>query len=307
MESVAQQDEKVIVPAKYIKKESAWLSESLAGPLCMISAALLFTMMSILIKQMDQRYTVWNIGFIRFLGGFIVLNAVFGRKQNLYKGNNIPILILRGFTGSIAFIASITAIRILPISTSIVIFYSFPVFAAIFSAIIYKERIGLPQIFCVVLVMAGVAILFDFTISGKLFGQFMALTAGAFAGLTVTLISSLRKNNDSVIIYLYFCIMGIIVTLPMFINDPIIPLTFLEWSMLIGIIITSVVAQIIMNQGFFYCRGWEGGVYMSSETIFTSVIGILLMNDPVSWRFWVGGTIIMGSGIFLNWLNSKKI
>ncbi|MBF0412630.1 MAG: DMT family transporter [Desulfamplus sp.] len=307
MESVAQQDEKVIVPAKYIKKESAWLSESLAGPLCMISAALLFTMMSILIKQMDQRYTVWNIGFIRFLGGFIVLNAVFGRKQNLYKGNNIPILILRGFTGSIAFIASITAIRILPISTSIVIFYSFPVFAAIFSAIIYKERIGLPQIFCVVLVMAGVAILFDFTISGKLFGQLMALTAGAFTGLTVTLISSLRKNNDSVIIYFYFCIVGAIITFPMFVSDPITPSTFLEWSMVIGIIITSVVAQILMNQGFFYCRGWEGGVYMSSETIFTSVVGILLMNDPVSWRFWVGGTIIMGSGIFLNWLNSKKI
>ncbi len=296
METTVQQEK------KYPKKGRLCIDVDLMGPLCMISAALLFTMMSLLVKQMDPRYTVWHIGFIRLAGGGLLLLAIFGRHHNLYRGNNIPMLIFRGCTGTVAFIASVTAIRLLPISTSVVIFYSFPVFAALFGAIIYKERIGLSQILCILMVMAGVALLFDFKFSVNLFGQCMALMAGLFAGLTVTLVSSLREQNGSVIIYLYFCTVGAVVTSPVFILNPVIPATSVEWLMVTGIIVTSLIAQLLMNQGFFYCRGWEGGVYMSSETLFTSVAGIVFMNDHVSWRFWVGGSIILGSGLLLNWL-----
>ncbi|MBF0469417.1 MAG: hypothetical protein HQK61_11135 [Desulfamplus sp.] len=44
---------------------------------------------------------------------------------------------------------------------------------------------------------------------------------------------------------------------------------------------------------------------MSSETIFTSIIGIVFLNDPVSWRFWTGASLILGSGILLNWLKAR--
>lgn len=288
------------------KRGKLWLDHNFAGPLCMLSAAMLFTMMTLLVKLLDPRYTVWNIGFIRFAGGAILLLTIFGRHHNLYRGHNIPLLIVRGCTGSIAFISSVTAIRMLPVSTAIVIFYSFPVFSALFSAILYKERIGLPQLLCMVMVMTGIAILFDFTLAGKLMGQCMALIGGLFGGLTVTLIRSLREKNGPVVIYLYFCTMGTIVTAPMFIHTPIMPATPVELAMVIGIVLTSLAAQLLMNQGFFYCRGWEGGVYMSSETIFTSVAGIIFLKDPVSWRFWAGGCLVLGSGILLNWLKNRE-
>lgn len=292
--------------SKYERIGGIRLNETIVGPLFMLSAAILFTIMSLIVKQMDPRYTIWHIGFIRFVGGVVVLLTIFGRRHNLYKGHNIPLLIIRGCTGSIAFISSVTAIRMLPLSTSIVIFYSFPVFAAFFASILYRERIGLPQIICMTLVMAGVGILFDFKLAGGLFGQYMALMGGAFAGLTVTLIRSLRENNGPAAIYLYFCTMGTIVTAPLFIINPIVPATSVEWIMVVGIILTSLTAQLLMNQGFFYCRGWEGGVYMSTETIFTSIVGIVFLKDPVSWRFWAGGCLILGSGIALNWLKANK-
>ena len=59
-----------------------------------------------------------------------------------------------------------------------------------------------------------------------------------------------------------------------------------------------------MTQGFFHCRGWEGGVLMSSEVIFTATVGILFLGDPVSWRFWIGGLMILISVIALNRLKS---
>ena len=44
-------------------------------------------------------------------------------------------------------------------------------------------------------------------------------------------------------------------------------------ALIAGIILSSLSAQLLMNHGFLYCRGWEGGVFMSSEVLFTAVIG----------------------------------
>lgn len=272
-----------------------------SGPLFMLAAAFLFTLMSMIVKLLPAPYSVWHIGFIRCFGGMCVLVSLFSRHGNPYAGYNIPLLVFRGFTGTSAFVFAVSALRILPISTATVIFYSFPVFAALFSFLIYKERLTNFQIFCMTGVFAGVSILFDFHLTGSFNGQIMALLGGLFAGLTVTLIRSLRERNGPVIIYLYFCTVGTFLTLPAFLSNPIVPASPVEWIMVAGIVLTSVSAQILMNQGFYYCRSWEGAVYMSSETVFTAAAGIFLLNDPVSWRFLAGSGLILLSGIALNY------
>ncbi len=282
------------------------LDAGLAGPLFMLAAALLFTLLTVFVKLLGPAYRVWDIGFYRFLGGALVLLAVFGRRGNPYRGHNIRLLIIRGCTGSAAFIAMVTAIRLLPISTALVIFYSFPAFAALFSFYLYGERIRLAECVCILAVLAGVAVLLDVRLSGDLFGQIMALAGGVLAGLTVTLIRTLRAHNGPVIIYLYLCTMGILVTLPPFAAHPVWPTTPWEWGLVLGIVFSSVTAQLLMNQGFFYCRGWEGGVFMSSEVIFTALVGILFMDDPTSWRFWTGGGLIFGSVVALNRLKANR-
>jgi drug/metabolite transporter (DMT)-like permease len=276
------------------------MDAAVAGPLFMLAAALLFTVLNLLIKRIGPAFTIWHIGFYRFVGGVAVLVLVFGRHGNPYRGSNIRLLIIRGFTGSAAFLSVITAIRLLPVSTALVIFYAFPAFSAVFSYLIYGERLSKAEIGCIAMVIVGIGVLFDFRWGGNGFGQFMALCGSAFAGLTVTLIKSLRENNGPVIIYLYFCTMGMLVTLPRFAMAPLLPSTAMEWAMVLGIVFSSIAAQLLMNQGFFYCKGWEGGVFMSSEMVFTSIAGIAFLGDPVSWRFWTGGLLIFGSAVALN-------
>lgn len=289
-----------------INTQSRIMEPAVVGPLLMLSAALLFTLMSTLVKLMPQGYTTWHLGFIRCFGGMVVLLVFFTNKKNPYKGHNIPLLILRGTTGAAAFFALVTALRLLPISTAIVMFYSYPLFAALFGIMIYREKVTLRQAGCMAILIAGVAVLFDFHLTGSVYGQIMAIAAAVLAGLAVTLIRSLREKNGPVIIYLYFCTVGTLLTLPKFLMEPIIPTSALEWAMIFGIVVSSVLAQLLMNQGFFFCKGFEGAAYMSGETVFTSIVGILLLNDPVSWRFFVGGILIVGSGFGLSWISRIK-
>ena len=281
------------------------MDAAVAGPLLMLSAALLFTVLNLLVKLMGPAYTAWHIGFVRFAGGLIVLVALFGRGRNPYRGNNLRLLVIRGLTGSITFLSLVSAIRVLPVSTALVIFYSFPAFSAVFSFLIYGERIRKQEVACIFMVMVGVGILFDFQLAGSLWGQAIALVSGCFAGLTVTLIRTLRQSNGPVIIYLYFCTIGTVVTLPKFILDPVLPATLAEWTMICGIVLVSVTAQLLMNQGFFFCKGWEGGIHMTSEVIFTSVVGIVFLSDPTNWHFWSGGLLIVGSAMALNRLKAS--
>ena len=288
------------------RKDSLQLDAAVAGPLFMLSAALLYTMLNVLIKLLGSHFRIWDIGFYRFFGGAALLLIIFGRHRNPFRGDNLRVLILRGCTGSAAFVCLVTALRMLPISTTLVIFYSFPVFSAIFSFLIYGERIGRLEVVCMFTVLLGVALLFDFQLQGGIVGQAVALAGGMFAGLTVTLIRSLREKNGPVIIYFYFCVMGTLVTLPMYLHHPVLPSTSVEWAMVLGIVVFSLTAQLLMNQGFFYCRGWEGGVFMSSEVVFTAIVGIVFLNDPASWRFWLGGALVLTSVAALNRLMAGK-
>jgi drug/metabolite transporter (DMT)-like permease len=128
----------------------------------------------------------------------------------------------------------------------------------------------------------------------------MALLGAVSAGLSLALIKKLRETNGNVIIYLYFCLLGFAMSLPPFILDPRVPHSAAEWLMLGGIVVSSILGQILMNEGFRYCKSWEGGVYLMAEVILTSILGIAFLGESATWRFWVGGLLILGSAIALN-------
>lgn len=272
----------------------------------MIGSAFLFTIMSTLIKLMPDGYNAWHLGFVRCTGGLLILLA-FSDKKNPFKGNNIPLLIIRGITGILAFLGGVTAMRLMPLSSACVIFYSFPAFAAFFGFLIYKEQVSWGQVFCIAALISGMVVFFEFGFTGiSLLGFSMSIVGALFAGLAVVQIRALKPTNSAAMIYLYFCLIGALGTLIPCLLDPVFPQTPLEWTMLAGIVLASLFAQLMMNYGFEFCKGFEGGVYLSCETIFTAIIGIGFLHDPVSWHFWVGGTLILGSGLMLNRIGQVK-
>ena len=179
-------------------------SDTAKGFFLMLRSAILFAVLGLLIKLLGPNYRVWDIAIFRFGGGVIVLYGLFGWQQNLIKPRNPKMMLFRGLTGSCAFIALVLAIREIPLSTTMVFFYSYPAFAAMFSPLLFGERISGGVIISIGLAIIGVAVLFDFRFEGGIFGQLMALTGAIFAGLTVALIKKLRETYGSVIIYFSF-------------------------------------------------------------------------------------------------------
>jgi drug/metabolite transporter (DMT)-like permease len=273
----------------------------------MLSAAFLFAILDGLIKLLDPSFRIWDIAFYRFACGIFILTAVFGRQGNPFNAHNPRLLIIRGITGSITFLTLLCAIRLIPISSAIMLFYSFPAFSALFSPLLFKENISKEELACVGLAFCGVAVLLDAKLEGALLGQLMGVAAAAFAGLTVAIIKKLREKNGPVIIYLFFCLLGSAITFPAFIADPQFPLTNGDWLMVSGIVASSTLAQLLMNHGFRYCKSWEGGLFLTTEVIFVAIFGFVFLREDATWRFWAGGILILGSIVFLNHISLRKV
>ena len=190
-------------------------SASTAGALLMLAAALLFAVLDGLIKLLGPPFRVWDIAFYRFACGLAILLPILGWKGNPFSGQDRKLLVVRGITGCCAFLALVAAIRLIPISTALVLFFSFPAFAAFFSPLIFKETITRDEILFVIAALGGVAVLFDFSLHTSLLGQALAVLGGGFAGLTVSIIKKLRETNGPVVIYLYFCLLGSLISLPL--------------------------------------------------------------------------------------------
>jgi len=269
----------------------------LAGPFFMLLSACFFTAMNLLLKQSMADFSVWDIGFFRFIGGLAILVALFGRHGNPFRSPDVKLLVIRGCSGSIAFIFFIFSVRRLPVSTALMLLYAYPAFAALFSSWLYHEKVSRRAWLCMAAVLAGVAILVDPAGGVDLFGTIAGILSAIFAGLTIAIIRRLKQTNGSVIIYLYFCVVGSLVTAPAFLYSPTIPVTLSQAMVCGGIVLSSILGQLTMNHGFGYCRSWEGGLYLTSEVVLTGLAGIVLLGDPVGWRFFAGGGLILGSAV----------
>jgi drug/metabolite transporter (DMT)-like permease len=185
------------------------------------------------------------------------------------------------------------------VSTALVLLYVYPTFAAIFAAWLYRESVSRPAWCCMAAVLTGVVILVDPARGADTTGVLCGLVSALFAGLTIAVIRRLKQTHGSVVIYLYFCLVGALVTMPAYLASPTLPASLPQLLVCAGIVLASILGQLMMNQGFGYCRSWEGGLYLTSELVLTALAGILLFGDPVGWRFFTGGGLILGSALLL--------
>jgi drug/metabolite transporter (DMT)-like permease len=44
-----------------------------------------------------------------------------------------------------------------------------------------------------------------------------------------------------------------------------------------------------------------------AEVVFTSILGILFLGEPVTWHFLTGGLLVLGSAVALNRGNARRI
>ncbi len=265
----------------------------------MLLAALSFSFTDLLIKYLSSSFSPTQIAFVRFfLGGFLLWPILSSRGISL-RGTQTRILILRGLFGTFSFFCLLKSIAMIPLSNAIVLHYTFPLFATIFSYLLFKISLERGEMILILIGLAGIYILTDPDFHSVNQGYLLGLLSGCLGGIAMVLAHKARQMNSPFIIYFYFCLVGGMITFPFTLQSFKVP-TIQHGILLALIALMLLIGQVLMNHGLKFCKASEGSLILMSEVVFTGIAGFLIFKDPMTWNFLVGAFLIIGSAVGLN-------
>lgn len=276
------------------------------GILMLVSSVLFFSLMASLVRLIPEVNSTYTV-FYRFVFNVAIMGILVLFKVFPLKFVRSPLLLLRGLTGGIATYLFYLSIVKLGVGKGTVISYSYPVFAAIFSAILLKEKISLIKWAVIGIAFLGILMLsFSKFIGSQSVGWFevLALIGAILAAISVTLVKKLHTTDSTYAIFFAQAIVGFWIfvgpasTIPIEISWP-------QFSILLGIGITAAAAQLIMTAAYKNVKVSTGASFFMLVPVLNIFIGVLFFKELLMLTEIMGAVIVVGACLALSNMKTK--
>ena len=278
----------------------------------MLISSFLFSFTGGFAKELSQYMSSIEVVFFRNLTGVIIILFAIYKSPLKQIGGKPLLLFLRGLIGFSALLMYFYNIANIPLAEALTFSKVSPVFTAIFSYILLKEKlssfawVGIFTGFSGILFITG----FDITTLEKT--DWLGILSGVGAGLAYTSIRELRKYYESRAIVLSFMAVGtigpiILLTIGQFyVNEDldwlfssfIVP-TGWAWFHIAGLGIFATFSQIYMTKAYSLAQGGVVGTISYTTIIFSVIVGMLLGDMFPSNTVIIGICFIVLSGILV--------
>jgi drug/metabolite transporter (DMT)-like permease len=187
----------------------------------------------------------------------------------------------------------------LPLSTATTLNYTSPLFLAILSFVLYKEKINKQMGVSLLLGFIGVVILLQPTLGeGQLFAAIVAVLAGAFGGWAYVQVKDLaNKGEPEWRIVFYFSVVSTVMAGVLSTINGWHPVAWADVGYLLGIGFTALVAQMSMTRAYKVGQKFVVASLSYLTVVFATIFGVLLFNDVVTWQEIIGMVVIVASGL----------
>ena len=215
-----------------------------------------------------------------------ILNYAVNRRLS-FKVNNKSTILYAAFA-SLAFTTDLTlwhfSMTITSVSNATIIVNSAPIFVAILSFILFKEKLSTGFVFSFVITYSGIIGLIYFSnnyANGKLLGDLLCLVAAFFYGVYLLIISKLGKENSlNIIFYTTFfcCIFSII---PMIVEGgDIFPASNFEWLNLILLaVLCQFGGQYFITHAIGKISASSGSIGLLMQPITATLLAAFIFNE----------------------------
>jgi len=271
---------------------------NLRGLLHLLTAALLFSMMSALVKVAGETLPSSMMVFARAVVT-LAMSAVWVKSRGLsFLGVNRPLLLLRGVLGFIGLLTYFFAITRLPLAEVVVIHHVNPIVTAGFAAFFLMEPVRLSFVIAVLLSLTGLVLVAgpSFLVEGGPSLDPLGLIAvivGVFssAGAYVC-VRKLRKTDDPLVIVFYFSLVAVPGSLPFVIPTFVMP-QGIEWVLLLGIGVVTQLAQVELTRGLSLVEAGPATTIGTINIVIGAVIGVLFFGEEAHLTSMIGAALVI--------------
>lgn len=270
------------------------------GALCMLGAALFYSVFDSLAKSLVSDYTALQVVFFRALFGllpWLVIARGVGYRTAVRTGQPAA-QVLRGTLSFVALLCYVKAYASLPLAEAVSIAYSAPLFTTMIAIPLLGERVGLRRWSAIMVGFGGVLVLVqpgpDLLTSGALWALGGALLYATSAVVT----RHLGAKNLSVTTMFYsvatYLVLGGL-ALP-FVWAPPAAADLLRFAAL-GLV--AGVAQYLLVQAYRLAPVAVVSPLEYTTMAWAVVFGILIWQETPAWSTALGIVVVVGSGLYI--------
>lgn len=279
-----------------------------AGILFMSGSVLLFSVMSVCIKQIADHIPVMEIVFFRCfigLGPALIAVALSGGFANL-RTRRFGAHATRAVVGVSAMSMLFWSFALLPLADATAINYTAPLFLTALSAPLLKEKVGPYRWAAVLAGFVGMLIMLRPGEGMLELGAVVALAAAFLQALAMVAVSQLSRTEASNTIVFYFtALSAALFALPL----PFIwtaPATQTDWLMLLGVGLTGGCAQLCLTRAYAHAQAVVIAPFTYASLLWATLFGWLLWGHLPDNQTVVGAAVVAGSGLFIVYREARR-
>lgn len=278
------------------------------GILFIVCSAFCFALMGMFVKLAGDLPSVEKSFFRNLVA--LVFALVILKKDHVHfsgKRENIKYLVIRSVAGTVGILCNFYAVDHLVLSDASMLNKMSPFFAILFSILILKEKISLPQIFIVIGAFIGsLLILKPSGASLVSFPALIGLIGGMGAGLAYTNVRVLgEKGEKGSFVVAFFSGFSCLVTLPYLVFD-FHPMSGMQLVYLLFAGLAAAGGQFSVTAAYFHAPAKEISVYDYSQIIFSAVMGFVVFGQIPDVLSWVGYALICAMAVAMFFYNNRK-
>lgn len=277
----------------------------------MLLSALGFALMAACVKEVSS----YGIPLMEIIAARALVSLIISYLDVKIKGISLwgtdkPLLIARGVVGALALICVYYAITTLPLAEATLIQYLHPAFTAIIALIFLREHLHLSTIICIVLSIAGLAImvqpgaLMDEGVELPWFSITIAILGALGSAIAYVLVRRLSPHEDSSVIIFYFPLVALPVAL-IFPGESFVMPDFPALILLIFVGIFTQIGQVGLTKAMQSEGAGKATAYSYVQVIFAVILGWAFFAELPSLWTWTGGSLII-AGALINTLRHRS-
>ena len=264
----------------------------------MIFGSICFGTMNALVKWTSFHADVWMIIMVRSAVIALAVAIFAGSRGLSLKVNDKRKMLLRCVVGMTAMILYFTALGRIPIGQAVTLQYTAPLFVALLSGRVIRERVEPMVALLVVSAFAGIVLIVSPDLSSIDSDALLALGSGFFAAMAYMYVRELRNTDSASSVVFWFAAFSVVGSIFQALPD----VAGLEWktvAALIGIGIGAGGGQVGITMAYHRANAAWVSAFSYLTVIVATFYGFTLFNETLGASDWLGGLLIVGSGIVL--------
>jgi drug/metabolite transporter (DMT)-like permease len=276
------------------------------GILYMVGATIVFSASSACSKWLVATYPVGEVLFTRSLVSLITCATFILPTAGIavLRTDRLRHHVLRSFSQFVSQACLIIAFSLMPLAGAIAINFSAPLFAALVSIVLLKEKVGLARWSALLVGFIGVLIVTNPGAEAFQVGALFALTNAVLYGTVTAAVRGMTATESAATLTLYqiLLITGFFAVVAPF--GFIMP-TWSHWGLIVFNGVANAVGQYWWTKSLHLGPASAVAPFFYLSLVWAVLIGFMVWGDVPTIGLLIGSAIVVASGLFLLWREAR--